>query len=69
MKDITGRVYEFNRSGLRMTPKVTQNLIASGTALVGDRSAILRDPTGTICFYYHIPSTSAYFLRTALINN
>lgn len=69
IKDITGRVYEFNRSGLRMTPKVTQNLIASGTALVGDRSTILRDPTGTICFLYHIPSTSSYFLRTPLINN
>lgn len=68
-KDITGRIYEFNRQKARMTPKMTQNLISSGTALVGDRSSVLRDPTGTICFYYFIPSTSAFFLRSPLINN
>lgn len=68
-KDTTGRFHEFNRLDLRMRPKVSQNLIASGTALVGDRSFILSDPTKTIYFLYHIPSTSAYFLRTPLLNN
>jgi len=66
-KDITGRFYEFDRLRLRLDPICTQNLINSGTALVGVRQSILKDPTGTIEFVYTIPSTSAYFLRSAFI--
>lgn len=66
-KDATGRVYEFDRLRLRLEPICTQNLITSGTALVGDRQVVLKDPTNTIEYIYVIPSTSAYFLRSAFI--
>lgn len=65
-KDTTGRFYEFNRTKQRMTPLASQTLIASGAALVGDRSTLVVSPDG-IEFLYSILSTSAYLMRTGLI--
>ena len=65
-KEITGRIYEFDRNRARLEPKCTQNLISSGAALVGDRLNVIRDPSGTVQFIYFILSTSAYFLRSPI---
>lgn len=65
-KDSTGRIYKFDRKRLRLEPICTQNLIAGGTALVGDKSTLLKSSDG-ICFLYTMLNTSSYFLRTALI--
>jgi hypothetical protein len=42
-----------------------QNLITSGAALVGDKTAVMKSPDG-IEFAFYLLSTSAYFLRTPL---
>lgn len=62
---ITGKFYELLRGVNRLDPKVTQFLVASGTALVGDRASVLKSPDGQEWLYF-IPSTSAYFFRTPL---
>lgn len=64
-KDATLRFYEFNRATVRMNPICTDTRYASGTALVGDRSSLLR--VQGIELLYHIPSTSSYFSRTGLM--
>jgi hypothetical protein len=65
-KDATGRVYEFDRKRLRMEPKATQNLIAQGAAVVGDKMAVLRDPSAGIDFMFNVINTGSYFLRSPL---
>lgn len=64
-KDATGRVYEFTRQDLRMVPKMTQNLIAEGAAVVGDKVSCMRSPDG-VDFLYMLLNTSSYFLRSGL---
>lgn len=64
-KDATGRVFEYTPADRRLLPKATQYLIASGTALVGDRMFCLRSSDGVEFVYFNL-STSAYFLRTGL---
>lgn len=64
-KDATGRILEFTRPNLRLTPKATQYLMASGAALVGDRMSVLSTTDG-IEYCYLWPSTSSFFLRTGL---
>lgn len=64
-KDATGRLLEFDRKRARMDGKCTQNLIAQGTAVVGDKTTILRSPDG-VEFLYSLINTGSYFLRTAL---
>lgn len=65
-KDATGRCFELKRgaNGNLMTPIVTQYLVSSGAALVGDRMSVLKHQGIEYCYF--IPSTSSYFLRTAL---
>ena len=65
-KDTTGRFYQFDREAHRMTPLATQSLVASGAAVVGDKSAMLMSPDG-IEFLYVIPSTSTFLMRTGMI--
>ena len=65
-KDTTGRFFQLDREAKRMTPVATQSLIASGAAVVGDKSAMLLSPDG-IEFLYVIPSTSVYLMRTGMI--
>lgn len=64
-KDVTGRIYQFDRAALRLTPLATQNLIGEGAALVGDKAFLIQSADG-IEYYYQLLSTSAYFLRTGL---
>ena len=64
-KDATGRIVEFTRTNLRITPKATQYLVASGAALVGDRMSVLSSSDGVeYCYFW--PSTSSFFFRTGL---
>lgn len=64
-KDITGRICEYTPLNKRMTPKLTQYLVASGAALVGDRMFCMKSSDG-IEYVYLMPSTSSYFLRSGL---
>ena len=64
-KDTTGRFYQFNRATRRLDPLCTLPLFAFGTAVVGDRSTVLK--VQGIDFLYFIPTTSAYHARTGLV--
>lgn len=64
-KDVTGRVYEFDRVTTTLTPKATQNLISEGAALVGDKMFAIGSADG-IEYVNLLLSTSPYMLRTGL---
>lgn len=61
----TGRIFEFDRKRARLDGSSTQNLIAPGAAVVGDKSSVLKSPEG-IEFLFTLLNTSTYFLRTPL---
>ena len=65
-KEATGRCYMFDRKRLRIEPLCTQNLITPGAAVVGDKTAVIKDPSGAINFLYTMLNTSSYYMRTPL---
>jgi hypothetical protein len=64
-KDNSGRIFEFDRKRPRMEPKLTQNLISNGAAVVGDKMSVVYSPDN-IEFVYTLLNTSSYFMRSGL---
>ena len=65
-KDATMRIYQLSLTTGELEPFVTQNLVPTGAALVGDRLMYIKEPNG-IEFLYQGLHTSANLLRTSLI--
>ena len=64
-QNATGKILEFDRLRVRMDGKCTQNLIAQGAGVVGDKTACLKSPEG-IEFLFTAINTGSYYLRTPL---
>jgi hypothetical protein len=65
-KDNLARIYELDLSTLNVTPLCTEYLLATGTAIVGDRMLYVQEANG-VKFLYIGLHTSANMLRTALV--
>lgn len=68
-KDTTLRIYEFiptiSTNLARLDPKITQFILATSTAVVGDKMGCMKSPDG-IEFCYLLLHTSTGFLRSPL---
>ena len=64
-QNATGKILEFDRLRSRMDGKVTQNIIAQGAGVVGDKTAVMKSPEG-IEFLFTAINTGSYYLRTPL---
>ena len=64
-QNATGKILEFDRLRSRMDGKCTQNLIAQGLTVIGDKTACLKSPEG-IEFLFTAINTGSYYLRTPL---
>jgi hypothetical protein len=64
-QNTSGRWFRLNRVTNRLDCVWTNNVILSGTALVGDRGFATQSSDG-VTYVYYIPSTSAFFVRSGL---
>jgi len=62
------RIYEGHPAKNTLEPKMNQWLYPTGTAVVGDRSCVMRSPDG-IDFYYLLLHSSTAFVRCALLDS
>lgn len=67
-KDNTNRIFEGIPFRNTLETAITQDKIAHGTAVVGDKSCCLTTPDG-IEFYYMVLHSSTGFVRTALLDS
>lgn len=68
MKDGTNRVYEGHPAKNTLEPKLNQWLYPASTAVVGDKSCVMRSPDG-VDFYYLLLHSSTAFVRCALLDS
>jgi hypothetical protein len=67
-KDTSNRIFEGNPTKNMMELALTQDKIAHGTAIVGEKSCCITTPDG-IEFYYMMLNSSTGFVRTALLDS
>lgn len=67
-KDSTMRIYEGITWKSTLDPKMTQTIMPTGSAVVGDRSCMLQSPDG-IYMYYILLHSSNVFVRTIMIDS
>lgn len=67
-KDQTMRIYEGHPAKNTLEPKLNQWLYPTGTAVVGDKTCVLRSPDG-VDFYYLLLHSSTAFVRCALLDS
>jgi hypothetical protein len=68
LKDGTNRIYEGHPAKNTLEPKMTQWLYPASTAVVGDKSCVMRSPDG-VDFYYLLLHSSTAFVRCALLDS